>query len=239
MKIRCWTLMLLCAFGAMAESGCGSRAEGDSASVEPALSVQVGLVRAGESDQIQIEQSPLGDSDLESVADLSSLRVLLIDHPNSRFSAIGLKRLAGLPSLEQLRIRGAGIDDAALAQLAEIKTLRVLNLPQGAFSDEALAHLRSLAHLEQLRFGSPHVTSAGMQTIAELTELKRLHLINVPITDEGIKEFATMEQLESLYLDGANVSDAALDELFQKRPKLHVHLNQQHHDRDPHGHPHP
>jgi len=112
-------------------------------------------------------------------------------------------------------------------------------LPHATFSDQALAHLRGLAHLEQLRFGSPHVTTAGMQTIADLPALKRLHLINVPITDEALREFAKMEQLESLYLDGANVSDAALDELFQKRPKLHVHLNQQHHDRDPHGHPHP
>jgi hypothetical protein len=239
--MRIWWLspILLCVTGGMAESGCGSRAEDDAASVEPTLSVQAALVRTGESDQIQIEQSPLGDSDLESIAGLSKLRVLLIDHPKSHFSAIGLKRLAGFPSLEQLRIRGAGIDDAALAELAEIKTLRVLNLPQAVFSDEALAHLRGLAHLEQLRFGSQHVTNAGMKTIAELPALKRLHLIQVPITDDGLREFVRMEQLESLYLDGANVSDGALDELFQKRPRLHVHLNQQHHDRDPHGHPHP
>jgi len=239
MNVPRWSLLPLCVVGATSLVGCGSRAEGDSASVEPALSAQVALVRAGESDQIQIEQSPLNDRDLESLAGLSSLRVLLIDHPKSHFSADGLKRLADLANLEQLRSRAPGIDDAALAQLAEIKSLRVLNLPHATFSDQALAHLRGLAHLEQLRFGSPHVTTAGMQTIADLPALKRLHLINVPITDEALREFAKMEQLESLYLDGANVSDAALDELFQKRPKLHVHLNQQHHDRDPHGHPHP
>jgi hypothetical protein len=223
----------------MAASGCGGRAVDVSASVEPTLIAQVALVRAGESDRIQIEQSALFDGDLGIVAGLANLRVLLIDHPQSHFSAEGLKQLAGMASLEHLRIRGSGIDDAALAQLAEIKSLRVLNLPQGTFSDEALMDLRSLVHLEQLRFGSPHVTSAGMKTIAKLPALKRLHLIRVPITDEALPEFAKMEQLESLYLDGVNVSDAAMDELFQKRPRLHVHLNQQHHDRDPHGHSHP
>jgi hypothetical protein len=239
MNDRPWSLLLLCVFSAMAVTGCGSRAEGDSPSAEPALSVQAAIVRAGENDQIQIEQSPLDDNDLESIAGLSNLRVLLIDHPKSRFSAAGLNQLAALTSLEQLRIRGTGIDDAVLAQLAQIKSLRVLNLPQGSFSDQALAHLSALEHLEQLRFGSPYVTSAGMKIIAELPALKRLHLIQVPITDEGLREIAKMEQLESLYIDGANLSDAAIDELFRRRPRLHVHMNQQHHDRDPHGHSHP
>jgi len=49
---------------------------------------------------------------------------------------------------------------------------------------------------------------------------------------------AKMEQLESLYLDGADLSDAAVDELFRARPQLHVHFDQEHHDRDPSRHSH-
>ena len=75
--------------------------------------------------------------------------------------------------------------------------------------------------------------------LRELPSLKRLHLIDVPITDAGLAPLAGILQLESLYIDGGDVSDAALDELFRQRPDLHVHLNQQHHDRDPHQHPHP
>ncbi len=239
MKTWGWNSMLLCVVGATILAGCGSQMPDDSASVEPTWSAQVAMVRAGRSDQIQIEQSPLFDNNLESLAGLGNLRVLLIDHQESRFSATGLKQLTALTSLEQLRIRGSDIDDDALVQLAEIKSLRVLNLPQGTFSDQGLAHLQGLTHLEQLRFGSPRVTSDGMKTVVKLPALKRLHLIQVPITDEGLRELANMEQLESLYIDGAKLSDAAFDELFQKRPKLHVHLNQQHHDRDPHRDPHP
>jgi hypothetical protein len=77
-----------------------------------------------------------------------------------------------------------------------------------------------------------------MRTLPELPALLRLHLIDVPITEDGLRELAKIEQLESLYIDGAQLSDAALDELFRQRPGLHVHINQQHHDRDPHAHAH-
>jgi hypothetical protein len=77
-----------------------------------------------------------------------------------------------------------------------------------------------------------------MTTLRELPSLQQLHLIDVPITDEGLRELAQMNQLQSLYVDGGNISDAAWDELFKARRNLHVHVNQQHHDRDPHGHPH-
>ena len=83
-----------------------------------------------------------------------------------------------------------------------------------------------------------YVTDAGMRTLAELPALRRLHLIDVPITDAGLRVLAGREQLESLYIDGAELSEAAYDDLFRQRPGLHVHINQQHHDRDPHGHAH-
>lgn len=206
---------------------------------ELSLAEQAAAVRAGASDRIQIEQTRLTDEHLAELAGLENLRELLLDHPESRFSAAGLKRLVGLPKLEHLRIRGRGIDDEALARLAELESLRILNVPQATFSDESLALLKKLPHLEQLRFGSPRVTDAGMPAIGELPAIKRLHLIDVRITDAGLRKLASIEQLQSLYLDGAILSDEALDELFRTRPKLHVHLNQQHHDRDPNKHLHP
>src|SRR5262249_20200414 len=114
------------------------------------------------------------------------------------------------------------------------KSLRILNVPQGTFSNEALAHLKQLPELVQFRFGSPRVTDAGMKMLGELPGLKQLHLIDVPITDAGLRELAQMKRLESLYIDGGHFSDQALDEFFRQRPDLHIHLNQQHHDRDPH-----
>jgi hypothetical protein len=205
---------------------------------ETPLAEQIGEVRRGATDRIQIEHTPVNDDDLESIGERTELRTLQLDHPGSRLSAERLKKLTGLINLEHLRIRGSGIDDESLAQIATLENLRILNLPQGTFTDDALQTLKELAHLELLRFGSPNTTDAGMKIIAELPSLKQLHLIDVPITDVGLRELAGMKQLQSLYLDGAKISDSAVNELFRQRPDLHVHFNQQHHDRDPHRHAH-
>lgn len=212
--------------------GCQSASEG-----EPTLEHQLDLVRAGKSDLVQLERQTVSDDDLAKLASAASLRVLLIDNPDSRATAKGLKHIAGLQKLEHVRLRGSGVDDAALAEIAKIASLEILNLPQGEFSDEGLARLKALPNLIQLRFKSEQVTDAGMPTLAEFPALVRLHLIDVPISDAGLTALAGMEKLESLYIDGGSFSDAAVDELFAKRPQLHVHLNQEHHDRDPHKHP--
>jgi hypothetical protein len=206
--------------------------------VESSLAEQIAEVVAGKSDQIHVSTTPLVDADLIAIGDAQSLRVLMIDHDDSRMTAAGMRHLAGLPHLKHLRIRGAGIDDEALAEVANIQALEILNLPRGAFTDAGLLQLKDLPRLESLRFGTPHVTTAGIASLATFPALKRLHLIDIPIGDDGLRSLARMEQLESLYIDGGEFSDVALDELFQARPQLHVHLNQQHSDRDPRGHAH-
>jgi hypothetical protein len=216
----------------LAAPGCQS-----SSNSEPTFDHQLHLVTSGKSDLVQVETEPLTDDHLARLADVKPVRILLIDSTSSHITAAGLRHLANLPNLEHLRIRSAKIDDAALAEIAKIKSLKILNVPQGEFTDAGLTQLKALPNLIQLRFKSPSVTDAGMQTLAELPALLRLHLIDVPITDAGLNTLAGIQQLESLYIDGGNFSDQALDDLFANRPSLHVHLNQQHHDRDPNKHP--
>lgn len=216
----------------LAAAGC------ESAPQELSLREQAAEVKAGKSDSIQIEHAALSDADLKELTALAGLRELLLDNVQNRFSAAGIKQLIGLPQLEHLRIRGAGIDDEALAHIASLDSLTILNVPQATFGDNALAELERLPQLVQFRFSSPRVTDAGMKTLAKLPAIKRLHLIDVPITDAGLATLAQIKQLESLYIDGGQFSDGAIEQLFRDRPDLHVHLNQQHHDLDPHKHAH-
>jgi len=65
-----------------------------------------------------------------------------------------------------------------------------------------------------------------------------LHLIDVPIGDDGLTVLQRLPGLWNLYLDGAGVSDEAWERYFQACPRVHVHIDQAHHDRDPHGHLH-
>lgn len=202
------------------------------------LAQQAAHVRSGISESIIVESVPLGDDDLESIRDLDNLELLLLDHPDNKFSSSGLKKLSGLTNLKHLRIRGRGVDDEAVEQIANLKSLRILNVPQSTISAAGLTRLADLPNLEQLRLGSPNISLPGIAAIAALPALKRLHLIDVPVGEAGLQTLAKMKQLESVYLDGADISDTAVDELFRARPELHVHFNQQHHDRDPSRHSH-
>lgn len=203
----------------------------------PSFSDQLALVQSGQSERILLE-SPISEAEFERCVGLANLGELLLDDPRTTCTPAMLRVIKTLPKLWHLRIRGPGIDDEALNPLAEMPALKILNLPQAKFSDSGLKKLARLPELEQLRFGSPNVTDAGLKSLVDFPALKRLHLIDVHLTDAGLRDLTKIKTLESLYIDGAELSDAALDELFAARPMLHVHFNQQHHDRDPHSHAH-
>jgi hypothetical protein len=218
------------------DAGPGDRGQAPAAPQEQDWAAQVAAVRAKKTDRIEVTQTAVGDDELQQLAGLDSLRELLIDR--GEMTSQGLAALARLPQLEHVRIRGAKLTDDDLKELCAIASLRRLNVPQADFTDEGLAALPQLKHLELLRLGSPRVTAAGIQHIGQVQTLRWLHLIEIPITDGAVPPIAQLPKLESLYLDGAKISDAGYDQLFAARGNLHVHVDQRHHDRDPHGHSH-
>jgi hypothetical protein len=227
-------LLLLLPAGYLA--GCSSEKRIAQEAATLPFAQQLALVESNQSERI-LAETPVTENELQRCAGLTNLGELLLDDPGGSLSSSALRVLHTLPKLWHLRIRGPGIDDAATEQLAKLRSLKILNVPHATFSDAGLKKLAQLSALEQLRFGSPHVTDAGLKALVDLPALKRLHLIDVPLTDAGLRELAMITTLESLYIDGAELSDAAIDELFKARPMLHIHFNQQHHDRDPHAHP--
>lgn len=223
-----------------ASSGCGpssGTAKPIPASIpEASWQAQVEAVRSGATDRIEATQVEVGDEELRELEQLTGLRELLIDR--GRMTDRGLASLAQLPKLEHVRLRGVKLTDASLQQLCAIPTLQRLNVPQADFSDDGLAALGQLNQLQLLRFASPRVTAAGIAHLTAVPSLRWLHLIDIPVGDAAVTPITQLPKLESLYLDGATISDQGYDQLFRARPELHVHVDQKHHDRDPHGHSH-
>lgn len=204
---------------------------------EPSWEVQLAAVKNGESDRIEVTEQSVGDEQLQELHGAQGLRELLID--KGTMSSAALTSLAKLPKLEHVRIRGARIDDEGFRAICAIPSLKRINLPQADLTDEGLQAITAAKQLESLRFGSPRVTDEGVKHIAQLETIRWLHFIDLPLGDGSLKTIAAhFPQLESLYIDGGNFSDSAWDEFFQKRPGLHVHIDQKHHDRDPHSHSH-
>ena len=198
---------------------------------------QLAAVKSGEADQIEVTKQAIGDEELKQLAGLDSLRELLLD--KGTMTSAGLASLTRLPKLEHVRIRGARIDDEGFRLICAMPALKRINLPQADLTNDGLQAIAEAKHLESLRFGSPRVTDEGVKHIAQLETIRWLHFIDLPLGDQSLKTIAAhFPQLESLYIDGGKFSDAAWDEFFQMRPGLHVHIDQKHHDRDPHSHSH-
>ncbi|MFG0287068.1 MAG: transcriptional regulator [Rhodopirellula sp. JB044] len=150
----------------------------------------------------------------------------------------GLDIIAQLPDLEHLRLRLSPVTDEGIVSLTASKKLWLLNLPHSRITTEGVRKLQKLPKLKQLRLGSPRLSNECCRAIAELKTLRGLHLIGVPVTDDGLKTLTTLPRLESLYLDDSAVTETGWSWLFRNHPQLHVHVNQEHHDRDPHAHVH-
>ncbi len=151
----------------------------------------------------------------------------------------GALAIATLTGLEHLRIRQTPVDDSFCRLVAEsLPALRILNVPQGRITADGIAWLSRLDALVQLRLGGEQLDDRAAQAIASLPRLQSLHLIGPSLSPRGLKALAAAPNLSSLYIDDCPLPDEAWEELFRKKPGLHVHIDQQHHDRDPQRHSH-
>ncbi len=192
---------------------------------------QVRAVREGRTDRIE-SALPTTAADWESLRGLAGLRVLVLERGVAGDTEAEI--LATLPDIERLVLRQSPLSDAGFAALAGCRSLADLNVPQAACTATGIERLAGLPGLKSLRIGGPTLQGPAVaRAIARLSGLRSPHLIDVAIGDEGLDALAELSTLRNLYLDGAGVSDAAWERYFKKRPGVHVHVDQAHHDRDP------
>ena len=175
------------------------------------------------------------DGDLLLLTNSEHITSILID--NGDITEKGLNPLTSMENLIQLRIR-TRLKDAAIPFIMKMTRLRFLNLPQADFTDDGILALSSHPNIQLLRIGGPRLSNRSLESIATMPSLSFLHLIDVPVNDHGLPALYEMQQLQSLYLDDTRVTDEGLAKLLGKLPRLHLHINQTHIDRDPNKHEH-
>ena len=214
-----------------------SQAPGQGASVQDWQSALID-VQEGRAQSLQLDQAP-PSALLDALPRLDGqLEDLLLDGGLER-CADDLAAVVQIKSLMHLRIRQCKLDDSAAGLLTgALPRLQILNLPQAEFTAAGIRKLAELPSLRQLRIGGRQIRDAEAIALAELPKLQSLHLIGVSITGEGLAALGGAPKLVSLYIDDCPLPDEAWQQLFASKPKLHVHIDQQHHDRDPNGHAH-
>jgi len=197
---------------------------------EQPWSEQVADVVAGESKSIQVRQEDITDAKLSALHQTPNLQTLVIE--KAAFTLEGLNVLLKLPELRTLKL-APNIGDDEANVLVWCTNLTSLNLPHSQLTSKGIKQLTSLSKLELLRIGGDSIDDDAILEIQQFPALRFLHLIDTSITDASLQTLAKMPNLESLYLDGATVSSAAIERLIKEQPKLHLHIDQKHHDRDP------
>jgi len=218
------------------EPTAGQAARLDAGDQIAAADDQIAAVRAGGVHTV-VAAVPLTDAEWESLRGLAGLRELVLEQGRADDGRAEI--LATLTGLERLVLRESPLTDAGFQRIAECHTLRDVNVPQAACTAAGVRALAGLPHLRSLRLGGLQLAGVKVcEAVASLPQLRSLHLIEVPIGDDGLAILQRLPGLWNLYLDGAGVSDEAWERYFQACPRVHVHIDQAHHDRDPHGHLH-
>lgn len=172
-----------------------------------------------------------GDAGMLHVSKIPNLNNLHI--ANQGVTNRGIQYLSNAPKLATLNLYGVeAITGLALKYLAEMKTLRRLNLscPVGDdtnLTNHSMSYLAKCTSLEAL--DSPRVIDdSGLARLAKLPNLKHLDVwtgSNTAITDAGLMHIASMRNLESLQVGGGNgITDTGLIALSSLRNLESLHI---------------
>ena len=163
--------------------------------------------------------------------DLLRPQLSLLTFPQfDRLESIDLSGITGLDysflvpihGLQELTLANAGLNDATLAQLPKLPTLKRLVLDGNDIRGTGLPHLTGQPELIDLSLSHPNLIALTAENLAELKQLKRLSLAGSGLTDAGIKPLAILTNLESLDLRRTKVTATGIDELQAALPKCQI-----------------
>jgi hypothetical protein len=122
-------------------------------------------------------------------------------------------RLRRFKKLRILRMRGAYITNAGIAELGTMTALETLELFYPFIGDEGASHLSRLSNLRKLTITDAQLSDTGLRFLEPLQNLQDLTLKNVPITSAGLVHLELLPKLTSLSLKGSLVDQNGIESL--------------------------
>jgi len=131
-----------------------------------------------------------------------------------------IARIAEIKTLKRLDIGTTYVTDRGIERLQQLSQLEELNLDTDEFiTDAALNYLRANKNLRRLVLRGTDVTDVGMPHLAALTQLKSLDLSHTMLGDVGVESLSALTGLEELNLGGNLITGINLNSL-KLLPKL-------------------
>lgn len=102
------------------------------------------------------------------------------------------------------------LSDGDVEILANLKSIKILQLERSPLTGQGLRHLRALTELQSLSLIGTEITDDSLAPLARIASLEQLDLSYTPISDAGLMELQEFTQLGLLSLRGTKCSDKGL-----------------------------
>jgi Leucine-rich repeat (LRR) protein len=135
-------------------------------------------------------------------------------------------RIAEIKTLKKLDLSHTYASDRSIEKLPQLQQLEELILDTCEFiTDASLNYLRANKNLKRLVLRGTDVTDVGMPHLAQLTGLKRLDISHSMLGDVGLESLSALVELEELNLGGNLITGMNLNslKLLPKLKKLSFH----------------
>jgi Leucine Rich repeat len=139
-------------------------------------------------------------------------RVTLVVLPKVK-AQDALAHVANLGAIRVLDMGGSDISDTGLSTVKDMSNLRRIELGGTNITDQGLARLSELTGLEYLGLEGTHISDSGLAHLKTLRNLKHLQLVSTHVGDAGMIHLAALAGLELLDLSWTDVGDPGLRHL--------------------------
>lgn len=140
---------------------------------------------------------------------LDSVAIVGVSMEGEKIGDENVARLAGLKDVVQLNLELSHVTTAGLKSIAQLKSLRLLNLMSTQITD--VTPLVELPNLHTLRIDfNPQIEFKTLGELARLPQLRILGTKGCRLRDDGVAELAKCTQLESLDIGGCALGESGL-----------------------------
>ena len=121
--------------------------------------------------------------------------------------------IATYSDLETLSLFGMNVNDENVAQLSDLKKLKVIDLSYTNVTGASLGHLSKISGLLSIRLTGCDVRDDHLVALRKMPSLAMLYLERTKVTDIGLRHIRGLDNLILLDLQSCNVSDNGLASL--------------------------
>ena len=206
---------------------------------EVPFGVRVYFTNAGDLEQlkrfktlarISIYDCPLGDAGIKILAEMTQLEELRLTA--CKISPEGFKTLTKLKNLKRLGLRSTKITDAEIPLLKAFEKLEHLEIGENLeVTDKGAPALAELKTLKYLDIYLTRILDEGLKSIAKMTHLRGLHIVNTRATGAGLKSLGALRDLERFHMDGHGVNSETISAVLGMKKLRHLSLNIAHADK--------